>query len=477
MRNRVGSIRRRAVATSDTRVASDGVDALGVEPVVDGQSSAGVERPGDRPKARRRATAAGMPANDRRQSTPSRSDVADADAAHGGVGEHDTFRLAARAAGGDDQCVAGLDREPVDRARAAPSASTIAATPNRREQLSADLRGQVGDRVGRRRRRRPRSVAAPRRSRSSLVDRWRPGAPSPPIGGDVGSPTRPVAPVRSYDPSWPTHVDRLTSPPLAIGSPALARGRCRPLSSRSRSVPVRRSGPTAPMSSGGAWRGACRVVVAADRRQLRQRLQRRGAWHRRRSRRADATGRLWTGVTDRRSSGRPCRVSGWRPSSGLVLAAATRWWLLAVGAACDPRRVGLHRWPQAVRLPRARRSCSCSRSSGSWRPSARRTWRSRRSRASPGRRRAASGCWRVRLLVVNNLRDIPTDTVTGKRTLAVRLGDRRTRGCTSRSSVGALVLAGVCALDRAVVVAGAGRRTGCRSADPTVRRWRIRDAS
>ena len=31
------------------------------------------------------------------------------------------------------------------------------------------------------------------------------------------------------------------------------------------------------------------------------------------------------------------------------------------------------------------------------------------------------------LLVVNNLRDIPTDSVTGKRTLAVLLGDRRTR--------------------------------------------------
>ncbi|MEJ7795381.1 MAG: 1,4-dihydroxy-2-naphthoate polyprenyltransferase [Nocardioides sp.] len=32
------------------------------------------------------------------------------------------------------------------------------------------------------------------------------------------------------------------------------------------------------------------------------------------------------------------------------------------------------------------------------------------------------------ILVVNNLRDIPTDTVSGKRTLAVRLGEERTRG-------------------------------------------------
>jgi 1,4-dihydroxy-2-naphthoate octaprenyltransferase len=31
------------------------------------------------------------------------------------------------------------------------------------------------------------------------------------------------------------------------------------------------------------------------------------------------------------------------------------------------------------------------------------------------------------LLVVNNLRDIPTDAESGKRTLAVRMGDARTR--------------------------------------------------
>lgn len=40
---------------------------------------------------------------------------------------------------------------------------------------------------------------------------------------------------------------------------------------------------------------------------------------------------------------------------------------------------------------------------------------------------AAMGFLAVAILVANNLRDIPTDATAGKRTLAVRLGDRRTR--------------------------------------------------
>lgn len=40
----------------------------------------------------------------------------------------------------------------------------------------------------------------------------------------------------------------------------------------------------------------------------------------------------------------------------------------------------------------------------------------------------ALGCLATALLVVNNLRDIPGDTAVGKQTLAVRLGDRATRG-------------------------------------------------
>ena len=39
----------------------------------------------------------------------------------------------------------------------------------------------------------------------------------------------------------------------------------------------------------------------------------------------------------------------------------------------------------------------------------------------------AVGCFACALLVVNNLRDIPTDVAAGKRTLAVRLGDAATR--------------------------------------------------
>ena len=52
------------------------------------------------------------------------------------------------------------------------------------------------------------------------------------------------------------------------------------------------------------------------------------------------------------------------------------------------------------------------------------------------------------LLVVNNLRDIPTDIVAGKVTLAVRLGDRDTRSLYAALLIGAFVSAAVVALLR-----------------------------
>ena len=57
----------------------------------------------------------------------------------------------------------------------------------------------------------------------------------------------------------------------------------------------------------------------------------------------------------------------------------------------------------------------------------------------------ATGSLACALLVVNNLRDIPTDEAAGKRTLAVRLGAARTRWLY----VGLLVAAFACAVGSA----------------------------
>ena len=71
------------------------------------------------------------------------------------------------------------------------------------------------------------------------------------------------------------------------------------------------------------------------------------------------------------------------------------------------------------------------------------------------------------LLVVNNLRDRPADAESGKRTLAVRLGDRPTRILYVVLVDGALVVGSLCARSRpgAVLVLGAGVVAG-----PAVRR-------
>jgi 1,4-dihydroxy-2-naphthoate polyprenyltransferase len=93
--------------------------------------------------------------------------------------------------------------------------------------------------------------------------------------------------------------------------------------------------------------------------------------------------------------------------AGLVLAAVTSWWLLLVGAAA----VAAAWFYTGGRHPygyRALGEVSVFLFFGL-------------AAAAP------VGLLACALLVINNLRDIPTDTVTGKRTLAVVLGDHRTR--------------------------------------------------
>ncbi|RLE21468.1 MAG: 1,4-dihydroxy-2-naphthoate polyprenyltransferase, partial [Actinobacteria bacterium] len=64
----------------------------------------------------------------------------------------------------------------------------------------------------------------------------------------------------------------------------------------------------------------------------------------------------------------------------------------------------------------------------------------------------AVGSLACALLVINNLRDIPTDREVGKKTLAVRLGDERTRWLFVALIVAAFVLCGIAALWRVEVL-------------------------
>ncbi|MGI9594821.1 MAG: 1,4-dihydroxy-2-naphthoate polyprenyltransferase [Acidimicrobiales bacterium] len=64
------------------------------------------------------------------------------------------------------------------------------------------------------------------------------------------------------------------------------------------------------------------------------------------------------------------------------------------------------------------------------------------------------GLLAVALLVVNNLRDIPGDTRSGKNTLAVRIGDHRTRYLYTALLVGAAAGIVICALVRPPALLG-----------------------
>jgi 1,4-dihydroxy-2-naphthoate polyprenyltransferase len=113
-------------------------------------------------------------------------------------------------------------------------------------------------------------------------------------------------------------------------------------------------------------------------------------------------------------------------AAGLALAAVTSWWLLAVGAACiaaawfytgGPKPYGYNGLGEifvflCFGVVAVAGTAYVQMKEFSW----------------PGLAASVpAGLLACALLMVNNLRDIRTDTVAGKRTLAVRLGDARSR--------------------------------------------------
>ncbi len=137
-------------------------------------------------------------------------------------------------------------------------------------------------------------------------------------------------------------------------------------------------------------------------------------------------------------------------AAGLVLAATTAWWLVAVGLLCVVAAwyytggskpygyLGLGEVMVFVFFGLVAVVGTTYVQTEEWGDSG---WTALVAGAGVG----ALAC---AILVANNLRDIPTDTVAGKITLAVRLGDRRTRifyavlvGLALAALVGVAVLA------------------------------------
>jgi 1,4-dihydroxy-2-naphthoate octaprenyltransferase len=132
--------------------------------------------------------------------------------------------------------------------------------------------------------------------------------------------------------------------------------------------------------------------------------------------------------------------------AGLVLAATTTWWLLAVGAAAvvaawtytgGPRPYGYSGLGEVAVFAFFGLAAVVGTAFVQVRSL---TWLAFAACVPVGLLACA-------LLVINNLRDIPSDTVAGKRTLAVRIGDPRTRllyaGCALVPFIAAALIAPV----------------------------------
>jgi 1,4-dihydroxy-2-naphthoate octaprenyltransferase len=133
--------------------------------------------------------------------------------------------------------------------------------------------------------------------------------------------------------------------------------------------------------------------------------------------------------------------------AGLALAAVTSWWLIAVGLAAivaawgytgGPKPYGYLGLGELFVFVFFGLVATVGTTYVTLEDVPRVTWPAA----------VAVGLIACALLVVNNLRDIPTDAATGKRTLAVRLGDARTRWFYVGLVFGSFLLVVVCAVDR-----------------------------
>ncbi len=206
------------------------------------------------------------------------------------------------------------------------------------------------------------------------------------------------------------------------------------------------------MAGGRRARGVARP---AGRHELRQRLQRRRPRHRHRPCRAGPAGGVRAGAAQGGQAGRAPRLRRrrrWPVSLSPSPSARCCCWS---GRPPSPR-AGSTPEGRSPTATTASASCSCSSSSASWPPPARPTSSTERLTGLSVVAGAAVGALACALLVVNNLRDIPTDRAAGKKTLAVRLGDGPTRvlyqGLIAAAFVAAMVAAFVWRLPAALVL-------------------------
>jgi 1,4-dihydroxy-2-naphthoate octaprenyltransferase len=162
-------------------------------------------------------------------------------------------------------------------------------------------------------------------------------------------------------------------------------------------------------------------------------------------------------------------------AAGLVLAATTAWWLVAVGALCVVAAwfyTGGSRPYGYLGLGEVMVFCFFGLVAVTGTAYVQtETWRLPAVYAAVG-----IGAIACAILVANNLRDIPTDRASGKLTLAVRLGDERTRICyVLLLGLAAVALAGIAlttswwallALVYAVPAAGGARVVMARAQGP-----------